>query len=123
MLPHVVKPDISRLRDTNYIHRFASGHRAEIERSEKCACFHCEAVFDPSEIVEGGDEFGQHPDESFWDADTDRRAPAQSPTLLAPEDQVITPRVEPQLHGRTATLGSAECQQRAALAKRQALGP
>ena len=37
-------------------HRFSSHHRDDLLRSECCGCFHCLAIFAPSEIDEWVDE-------------------------------------------------------------------
>ena len=36
-------------------HKHSSQHRAEIEKSEKCACFYCGRTFSPSEIEDWAD--------------------------------------------------------------------
>jgi hypothetical protein len=47
--------------DLEGIHRHSSHHREVVERSERCGCFSCEAIFSPGEITDwvgwpGGDE-------------------------------------------------------------------
>ncbi|OZC03959.1 cytoplasmic protein [Rubricoccus marinus] len=37
-------------------HRHSSSHRAEIERSERCGCFYCMAVYPPEAVAEWIDE-------------------------------------------------------------------
>lgn len=56
-------------------HRHASNHRTEIEASTQCGCFHCLAIFAPSEIIawSGGDP-------SLLEADPD----AGAETALCP---------------------------------------
>jgi uncharacterized paraquat-inducible protein A len=46
----MASPDIIRA------HRHSSNHRQEVLASERCGCFHCCAVFPPSEIVEWVDD-------------------------------------------------------------------
>ncbi|MDP2967750.1 MAG: cytoplasmic protein [Deltaproteobacteria bacterium] len=33
-------------------HKFSSNHRSQVESSERCECFHCPSVFQPTEIRE-----------------------------------------------------------------------
>lgn len=44
-------PD-SQFFDLNTAHDFCSLNRASIENSTVCGCFHCEAIFAPSEVVD-----------------------------------------------------------------------
>ena len=37
-------------------HKKSIYHRVEIERSQKCGCFHCEAIFDPDQIEDWTDD-------------------------------------------------------------------
>ncbi len=50
-------------------HKKSIFHRAEIEKSVICGCFHCEAVFPPAEI-------------EHW---TDKSKPKEQWTALCPE--------------------------------------
>lgn len=42
--------------NTGGAHDHSSGHRAEIEASEKCGCFYCISIYPPAEIEEWIDE-------------------------------------------------------------------
>ncbi|WP_411352533.1 cytoplasmic protein [Leisingera aquaemixtae] len=44
-------------------HGHSSRHRSEIERSQKCGCFHCTALFSPSQISDWCDE--EHPQQQW----------------------------------------------------------
>ena len=37
-------------------HKHSSNHRGELERSKLCGCFHCLAIFPPSQVSEWIDE-------------------------------------------------------------------
>ena len=43
---------MTQRRDLEAIHRFSSGHRAEIEASTQCGCFYCGAMIPPGEIAD-----------------------------------------------------------------------
>ena len=47
-----MKPDAVRARELEVIHAHSIHHRADVERSERCGCFYCEAMFASAEIVE-----------------------------------------------------------------------
>lgn len=47
--------------DLQSIHRFSSGHRAQLAASQQAGCFYCLALFPPAEIrdwVDGGAKAG-----------------------------------------------------------------
>ena len=54
-------PDISRIRDLDFIHKHSIRHRPSIERSERCGCFYCEAIFSPTEILDWVDDSAEYP--------------------------------------------------------------
>ena len=56
------RPDISRIRDLDFIHAHSIRHRDEIERSNRCGCFYCERIFSPGEIKDWVDESEQFPE-------------------------------------------------------------
>ena len=37
-------------------HKHSSNHRSEIESSNRCGCFYCQAQFAPSEVIEWVDD-------------------------------------------------------------------
>jgi hypothetical protein len=37
-------------------HEKSANHRAEIESSEKCGCFYCEAIFDADQVADWTDD-------------------------------------------------------------------
>ena len=47
--------------DSDYIrsHKHSSNHRKEILESEKCGCFYCLTVFNPTEITKWIDEIDE----------------------------------------------------------------
>jgi hypothetical protein len=64
-------------------HKHSSRHRTEVLASERCGCFYCLAIFDPSDIPDWVDE-SHHKDgggkpvrangalSSLWDSFSDR---------------------------------------------------
>ena len=55
------RPDITRIRELEFVHRHSTGHRDAIARSDRCACFYCEKTFAPSAIREWIDESERFP--------------------------------------------------------------
>jgi hypothetical protein len=49
--------------DLESIHRYSSLHRTLVERSSRCGCFYCEALFAPGEIADWIDWPGGHEDQ------------------------------------------------------------
>jgi hypothetical protein len=56
------RPDISRIRELELVHRHSSGHRDVIARSDHCACFCCERTFPSAAITHWVDESDRFPD-------------------------------------------------------------
>ncbi|MFO0625725.1 MAG: cytoplasmic protein [Polyangiales bacterium] len=42
-------------RELKALHRRSSKHRADLERSKSCACFHCKGTFSPARIKDWTD--------------------------------------------------------------------
>jgi hypothetical protein len=56
------RPDISRIRELDFVYRHSSGHRDAIAQSECCACFCCQRTFPPSAITQWVDESDRFPE-------------------------------------------------------------
>jgi hypothetical protein len=86
-LPSVVDPPEGHWLRT--AHKRSTRHRAEIEASTVCGCFHCEEIFAPSEIED-------------W---IDTRNPMSEQTALCPRcgiDSVIGDKAGSQNHARVS---------------------
>jgi hypothetical protein len=56
------RPDISRIRELEFVSRHSSGHRDAITLSEHCGCYCCQRTFPPSAITQWVEESERFPD-------------------------------------------------------------